>query len=187
MSGDGRTTQVRIGGEAGQGVILAGVILAQAAMNDRRQVAQSARYGAAMRGGDATVDVVVSDEPIDYPHVEAADFLVVMSQPTYESLVPKRGDGALVCYDPFFVTPKDGFAERQVPIEATETAIRKFGKATAANLVVLGFLVCASGVVSWASLVAAVEAEAPPKFRAANLEAIGLGRELAAKAGLEVR
>lgn len=185
MSG-GKTVQIRIGGEAGQGVILAGVILAQAAMNDHRQVAQSARYGAAMRGGDATVDVVISDEPIDYPHVEAADVLVVLSQPTYEALVPKRGAGALVCYDPFFVKPKEGFAERQIPIEATETAIRKFGKATAANQIVLGFLNAASGAVTWESLVAAVGDESP-RFRATNLEALELGRALAAAAGLEVR
>jgi 2-oxoglutarate ferredoxin oxidoreductase subunit gamma len=183
MSGGG-TVQVRLGGEAGQGVILAGVILAQAAMNDRRRVAQSARYGAAMRGGDATVDVVISDEPIDYPHVEAADYLVVMSQPTYESLVPKRGEGALVFYDPFFVAPREGAAERQIPIEATDTAIKRFGKATAANLVVLGFLAGATGVVSWASLVAAVEAETPPRSRSANLDALAIGRELAARAGL---
>ena len=186
MSGAGKTTQVRIGGEAGQGVILAGVVLAQAAMNDHRQVAQAARYGAAMRGGDATVDVVVSDEPIDYPHVEAADLLVVLSQPTYESLVPKRAAGALVFYDPFFVVPREGFAPRQIPIPATDTAIKKFGKVTAANLVVLGFLVGASAVVSWEALSAAVAVEAP-RFRAVNLEAIALGRELAVQAGLEVR
>jgi len=185
MSG-GKTLQIRIGGEAGQGVILAGVILAQAAMNDRRQVAQSARYGAAMRGGDATVDVVISDEPIDYPHVEAADHLVVMSQPTYEALVPKRAKDGVVYYDPFFVVPRDGLAERQIPIEATDTAIKKFGKATAANQIVLGFLNAASGAVTWESLIAAVEAESP-KFRATNLEALELGRGLAAKAGLEVR
>jgi 2-oxoglutarate ferredoxin oxidoreductase subunit gamma len=185
MSG-GKTMQIRIGGEAGQGVILAGVILAQAAMNDERQVAQSARYGAAMRGGDATVDVVISDEPIDYPHVEAADHLVVMSQPTYEALVPKRAEGGAVYYDPFFVVPRDGFAERQIPIDATEAAIKRFGKATAANQIVLGFLNAASGAVTWESLVAAIEAESP-KFRATNLEALELGRALAAKAGLEVR
>ena len=182
----GKTMQIRIAGEAGQGVILAGVILAQAAMNDARQVAQSARYGAAMRGGDATVDVVISDEPIDYPHVEAADHLVVMSQPTYEALVPKRAEGGSVYYDPFFVAPRDGFAERQIPIEATEAAIQRFGKATAANQIVLGFLNAASGAVSWESLVAAIEAESP-KFRATNLEALELGRALAVGAGLEVR
>jgi 2-oxoglutarate ferredoxin oxidoreductase subunit gamma len=187
MKGEGRTVQVRIGGEAGQGVILAGVILAQAAMNDRRQVAQSARYGAAMRGGDATVDVVISDLPIDYPHVEAADLLVVLSQPTYESLVPQRAPGALVLYDPFFVKPRDGFAERQYPIDATATAIARFGKATASNNVVLGFLVGATGVVSWPSLVAAVEGETPVRFRQANLDALAIGRELAARLGLEVR
>jgi 2-oxoglutarate ferredoxin oxidoreductase subunit gamma len=186
MSGKKETAQIRIGGEAGQGVILAGVILAQAAMRDARQVAQSARYGAAMRGGDATVDVVISDLPIDYPHVEAADHLVVMSQPTYESLVPKRAADGVVYYDPFFVKPRDGFAPVQHPIPATETAITQYGKATAANQIVLGFLNAVSGAVTWESLIAAVEAESP-KFRKVNLEALALGRELAAKAGLEVR
>jgi 2-oxoglutarate ferredoxin oxidoreductase subunit gamma len=185
MSGAG-TVQIRIGGEAGQGVILAGVILAQAATNDGRQVAQSARYGAAMRGGDATVDVVISDAPIDYPHVEAADHLVVMSQPTYESLVPKRAPGGAVYFDPFFVRPRDGFADRQLPIPATDAAIKRFGKATAANQVVLGFLCAATGAVSWDSLVAAVAAESP-RFRATNVEALEIGRALAAAAAPEGR
>lgn len=180
------TMQIRIGGEAGQGVILAGVILAQAAMRDGRQVAQSARYGAAMRGGDATVDIVIADGPIDYPHVEAADHLVVMSQPTYEALVPKRAEGGVVYYDPFFVKPREGFAPVQHAIPATEEAVRRFGKATAANQIVLGFLFAASKAVTWRSLVAAVEEEAP-RFRASNLEALELGRGLAAAAGLEVR
>ena len=186
MSGGSKTMQIRIGGEAGQGVILAGVILAQAAMRDERQVAQSARYGAAMRGGDATVDVVISDAPIDYPHVEAADHLVVMSQPTYESLVPKRAADGVVYYDPFFVKPRPEMAPVQHPVAATETALKRFGKATAANQIVLGFLFAVSKAVTWESLVAAVEAEAP-KFKASNLEALALGRELAAQAGLEVR
>ena len=185
MSATKQSVQIRIGGEAGQGVILAGVILAQAATNDHRQVAQSARYGAAMRGGDATVDVVIADAPIDYPHVEAADHLVVLSQPTYEALVPRRAPDGVVYYDPFFVTPRAGFAPVQHAIAATESAIKRFGKATAANQIVLGFLCAASRAVTWESLVAAVVAEAP-RFKEQNLEALRLGRELAAQAGLEV-
>jgi len=139
-----------------------------------------------MRGGDATVDVVISDDPIDYPHVEAADHLVVMSQPTYEGLVPKRAKEGIVYYDPFFVVPREGFAPIQHAIEATETAVKHFGKATAANQIVLGFLNAASAAVTWESLIAAIAAESP-KFRATNLEALELGRTLAIKAGLEVR
>lgn len=172
--------QIRIGGEAGQGVILTGVVLAQAAMTEERQVAQSARYGAAMRGGDATADVVIADAPIDYPHVETPDFLVVLSQPTYDRLATIQPAGTLVIYDPFFVTPGSIDGVRQVPIPATERAIAEFGKGTGANLIIAGALAELSGAVAAASLIAAVEQSLSPRFRESNLRALEIGRQLAA-------
>ena len=171
-------TQVRMGGEAGQGVILAGVLLAQAGMADDRQVAQSARYGAAVRGGEATADVVLSDEPIDYPHVEQPDILVVLSQPTYDKFVPLQKAGTTVVYDPFFVTAADHPELKQHALAATQRAIDLFGKGTSANLIILGFLSQLTEVVSKESLVSAVEKGVSPKFREANLKALEEGRAL---------
>lgn len=177
--------QIRIGGEAGQGVILTGMVLAQAAMGEQRQVAQSARYGAAMRGGDATADVVIAREPIDYPHVETPDYLVVLSQPTYDRLATAQPAGTLVIYDPFFVQPGAIAGVRQVPIAATERAIAAFGKGTAANLIIAGALAELSRAVSAASLVAAVEQSLSARFRETNLRALEIGRQLAAASAEE--
>jgi 2-oxoglutarate ferredoxin oxidoreductase subunit gamma len=175
------TFQVRFAGEAGQGVILAGVTLAEAAMKDRRRVAQSARYGAAVRGGEATADVVISDSAIDYPHVEAPDYLVALSQPTYDRFAPLQAEGTLIVHDPFFVRPAEQAGRRQLAVAATDEAIRRFGKGTSANLIILGFLCEATRVVSWESLVAAVGEGFAPRYRDPNLEALAMGRLAAAK------
>jgi 2-oxoglutarate ferredoxin oxidoreductase subunit gamma len=175
--------QVRIGGEAGQGVILAGFMLAQAAMGDGRKVAQSARYGAAVRGGEATADLVISDTPIDYPHVETPDILVVFSQQTYDRFAPPKTEDTQVFYDPFFVTPSKTAGGSFWKISATEKAIERFGKSTSSNLIVLGFIAHLTEVVSEESLIAAIEQNLPPKHRAAGLEALQMGKKAALEAG----
>ena len=176
--------QIRIGGEAGQGVIRAGVILAEAAAEDGRYVAQSARYGAAVRGGEATADVVIADGPIDFPHVERPDQFVALSQPIWKRLAPAQAAGTLVIYDPFFVRPEDPPAGiRLVRIPATERAIATFGKATASNLIVLGTLIELGGAVSRGSLEHAAAGSVSAKFREDNLRALAMGRELAAAGG----
>ncbi len=175
--------QVRIGGEAGQGVVLAGVVLAQAAMGDGRKVAQSARYGAAVRGGEATADLVISDTPIDYPHVETPDILVVFSQQTYDRFAPSGNEDTRVFYDPFFVTPSKTAGGSLWEISATEKAIERFGKSTSSNLIALGFIAKLTEVVSEKSLIAAIEQNLSPKHRAAGLEAIQLGKKAAVEAG----
>lgn len=174
--------QIRIGGEAGQGVILAGVMLAEVAAEDGREVAQSARYGAAVRGGDATADVVMADGPIDYPHVEAPDVLIALSQPTYNQYAPKQKAGTTLIYDPFFVDPSEQAGVRQLPIPATDAAIREFGKGTGANIVVLGALAALTEVVSRDSLEKVIGKNPKQRFRENNLKAVEIGARLAAEA-----
>ncbi len=174
--------QVRIGGEAGQGVILAGVMLAEVAAEDGREVAQSARYGAAVRGGDATADVVMADGPIDYPHVEEPDILITLSQPTYDQYAPKQKAGTVLLYDPFFVVPKKCEGVRQLAIPATDAAIREFGKGTGANIVILGALAALTGVVTTKSLQKVIGKNPKRRFRENNLGAIDIGAHLAGQA-----
>ncbi len=175
--------QVRIGGEAGQGVILGGVMLAFAAMEDGRKVAQSARYGAAVRGGEATADLVISDTPIDYPHVEIPDILLVLSQETYDRFAPSKNEDTRVFYDPFFVTPSKIAGGSLWEIPATEKAIERFGKSTSSNLIALGFIVSLTEIVSEKSLIAAIEKNLSPKYHTAGFEAIQIGKRAAAEVG----
>jgi 2-oxoglutarate ferredoxin oxidoreductase subunit gamma len=176
MTGRG-TSQVLIGGEAGQGVILQGIILADAAVAGGAWVAQTARYGAAMRGGEATAGVVISALPIDFPYVEQADYLVLLSQQTYAKYA--TGAGQLVVYDPFFVTPEAREGIDQVGIPATDTALKDLGGAQPANLIVVGALAALTGLVTTDNLIEAVDRNLSARFRATNIRALEIGAALA--------
>ena len=182
----GGSVEIRFGGEAGQGVILSGVMLAETAAEDGRMVAQSARYGAAVRGGEATANVVISDKLIEYPHVEEPDYLVVSSQQTYDKFAPAQAPSTLVIYDPFFVKPKELPGICQLSIAATDAAIKEFGKATGANMIVLSALATLTNVISQESLQAVIEKGPAKRFREANMKALELGRRMAAAAEEEL-
>lgn len=89
--------EVRFGGSGGQGVILMGVILAMAGARDHRYVVQTQSYGPEARGGYSRSDVIISDAPIDYPELEQADLLVVLSQAAADEYMGVlRPDGVLM-------------------------------------------------------------------------------------------
>ncbi|MDP6038181.1 MAG: 2-oxoacid:acceptor oxidoreductase family protein, partial [Candidatus Latescibacteria bacterium] len=73
-------TEIRIAGFGGQGVVLAGVLLGQAALNDGRYAVQNQSYGAEARGGAARSEIIISDEPVIYPEVVNPTAMAVMSQ-----------------------------------------------------------------------------------------------------------
>ena len=173
------TQQVLIAGEAGQGVILQGVLLAEAAVARGAWVAQSARYGAAMRGGEATADVVICSRPIDFPHADHPDYLITISQATYQRFALESTSAKVVIYDPFFVTPAEKPGLEQLGIPATDTALKRFGNVQPANLIVLSALAEVSGLVSLEDLIQAVDRQLAVRFRDANLQALALGREMA--------
>ena len=72
--------QIVLSGTGGQGLILAGIILAEAAVLDGKQAIQTQSYGPEARGGASKAEVIISDEAIDYPKVLDADVLLAMSQ-----------------------------------------------------------------------------------------------------------
>ncbi|HNT05937.1 MAG TPA: 2-oxoacid:acceptor oxidoreductase family protein, partial [Anaerolineae bacterium] len=90
--------EVELAGEGGQGVVLAAIILADAAATyDGRFVAQSASYGPEARGGLTRSEVVISDQEIDYPKVVRPDLLVAMNQDACDKYASRlKPDGVLV-------------------------------------------------------------------------------------------
>ncbi len=82
-------TQVLMAGFGGQGMLLAGKILAHAAMEDGMQVSWLPSYGPEMRGGTANVTVCISPDPIASPLVTTPQSLLVMNLPSLEKFAPK--------------------------------------------------------------------------------------------------
>jgi 2-oxoglutarate ferredoxin oxidoreductase subunit gamma len=94
--GGGVRYEVRLAGEGGQGLILAGVILAEAAAaTEGTYVAQTQSYGPEARGGASRSEVVISDHEIDYPRVVEADLLLAMSQEAYDRFGAELKQGLL--------------------------------------------------------------------------------------------
>jgi len=85
--------EFRLSGSGGQGLLLAGIVLAEAAIQDGKNAVQTQSYGPEARGGSSKAEVVISDGDIDYPKATAPDFLLALTTDAYRSygLSMKKG------------------------------------------------------------------------------------------------
>ena len=77
-----------LSGSGGQGMVLAGLILAEGAVMAGKNAVQTQTYGPEARGGASKAEVIISDGEIDYPKVVKPDFLLAMSQDAYSKYAP---------------------------------------------------------------------------------------------------
>lgn len=171
---------VVMAGFGGQGLLLAGKILAHAALAAGREVSWLPSYGPEMRGGTANVTVCIARRPIGSPLAGRPDALVAMNRPSLEKFLPRVRPGGVVVVD---VSMVPGAAARDdcvfVPVDARDLAQRS-GAPRAANLVVLGAFVGATGVVALADVERAVADEftgEKARFVPGNLSALRAGAE----------
>ena len=80
--------EVKLAGAGGQGLITAGVLLAEAALLDGKRVVQAQSYGPEARLGSSSSDVIISDEEmIFYPKVQHPDIIILHSSSTFSTHV----------------------------------------------------------------------------------------------------
>ena len=171
----GEQRQVRISGFGGQGVVLAGTILGHAATKDGKWVAGASSYGAQARGGSARTDIVISDEPIVYPHVIEADVLVTMAQTAYNKYIEELAEGAVIIYDDEMVAPRPLEKAVQIGVPATSQAIKELNQKQSANIVILGASAAITGMVTKEALIAAIAENVSSRFKDLNVKALELG------------
>lgn len=166
--------EIRLAGTGGQGLILAGLILAEAAVvYDNKNACQTQSYGPEARGGASKSEVVIDDEEIDYPKVIAADVLLAMSQEACDKYFHDLKRDGLLIVDSVYVERVPTSRALQVPI--TEIAERTTGRAITANMVGLGILAGLTGVVSREALEATITERAPRGTAEINLAALAAG------------
>lgn len=166
--------EIRLAGEGGQGLILAGVILAEAAaVYDGKNAVQTQSYGPEARGGASKAEVVISDGVIDYPKVIAADLLLCMSQEACNKYVYGMKKDGILIVDSVHVDRVPTSRAYAIPI--TQIAEEATGRRITANIVALGLIVGLTGVVSRKAIEAAVRARAPKGTEAINLKALQAG------------
>ncbi len=183
--------EFRLSGSGGQGLLLAGIVLAEAAILDDKNAVQTQSYGPEARGGASKAEVVVSDEDIDYPKALDPDYLLALNAESYRAYGPSMGAAGgrgLIVLDSS-VPQAPSIAARTVSVPIIETARDRLGKKVVANIVALGVLGGISGAASRASLEAAVRGRVPKGTEELNLAALRAGFELSeiASAQREVR
>jgi len=174
--------ELRFSGFGGQGIILSAVIVARAAaLYDGKYAVQTQVYGPEARGGASMSAAIIDDEPILYPKVRNPDIYVIMSQEGFLRYGKDAPAGATMILDTDMVQGRPSCAWYGIP--ATSQAKTVFGKVIVANIIMIGALVGATGVVGDQAIEKAVLESVPRGTEDLNLRALRKGKELAEKGG----
>lgn len=171
--------EVRLSGAGGQGLVLGGVILAEAvALFEGKNAVQTQSYGPEARGGASKSEVIISSGEIDYPKATEIDLLLSLTQEACDRYsVDLKSDGILIA-DARMVKelPEGNYRVYNLPI--IDTAKEKVGKVFVANIVALGAIAHLLEAVSFDSVEKAVLKRVPKGTEDLNKRALKLGYDL---------
>ena len=171
---------IRLSGSGGQGIILMGIILAEAiGIYDGRYVAQTQSYGPEARGGSSKAEVVVSDSEIDYPKAMKLDLLVAMTQRSCDDYYMDLKQGGILIVDSTLVRQVPVPKAYQIPF--TRIARERLNREMTANIIGLGAITKLTRIVSPKAIEAAVLARVPKGTEKLNRDALKAGMAAAGK------
>ncbi len=133
-----KQTEIRLTGSGGQGLILAGIILAESAILKGDNAVQSQSYGPEARGGASKAEVIISTEEIDFPKVRKADIMLSLTQVALNKYADTIKEDAILVVDSELEIPSNLKAGKIVSIPILNTASEVVGKRMVANIVALG-------------------------------------------------
>ena len=169
--------RIIIAGSGGQGVMLLGKVIAEAAMLQGYQVIYLPAYGPEVRGGTSHCMVTIADQEIGSPYVTTADSLIILNKPSLERFKTKvKSDGLLILNAS--LAKIDALAKvevRQFPF--SDLAI-KLGNIKVANMVALGSYLAVKKLIKIKNILAVFKLMAP----AGNLKILEIN-QLALKEG----
>lgn len=173
--------EIRISGSGGQGVVLAGIILAEAGVFDDKYVIQVQDYGGAMRGGAVRSEVLIADEEgeLEYPGVLNADILVAMTQEAADRWTASVKKDGIVVFDSTNVAKPPKSVARTYEVPLTRIAQEKLGRKLGANIIALGIICALTEAVSMDALTRALVKRVPKGTQEFNKKALQAGFELA--------
>lgn len=169
--------ELRLSGSGGQGLITAGIILAEAAMRDGLEAVQTQSYGPEARGGAAKGEVILSDREVDYPKVTSPDIVLAMTPIACDKYGCNIKPGARLVVDEDLV-PNAPDAKHVFKFPITKVAKDVTGKTLSANIVALGVINELFKLVSPEKLEEAVRMRVPKASVVDNIKALNEGIRL---------
>jgi 2-oxoglutarate ferredoxin oxidoreductase subunit gamma len=173
--------EIRLSGSGGQGLVLAGVILAEAmGVYEGKNVTQTQSYGPEARGGASRSDIVISDGEIYYPKTMELDLLLCLTQESCDEYFEYLNDDGILIVDSDRVRQLP--TQRAYSLPFINTAREKVGTPVVANVVSLAAVAAISGICAKESIEKAVLDRAPRGTEEKNKTACDLGYEMGMEA-----
>ncbi len=180
--------EAKFAGFGGQGIMIAGKLLAEAGLEEGKNVIWIPSYGPEMRGGTAYCTVVIADHPIGSPIVNNPIHLIAMNRPSLEKFAPMVRKGGKILINSSLIpitSQRDDIEEYLIPCNQIANEI---GNIKGPNMVALGAYVAASGIVSLDTTEAIIRREfaKKPQFIEMNIEAMRQGAKVVDKQKVEI-
>lgn len=182
----GKRWEATLAGSGGQGLITAGIILAEAAVLAGLNAVQTQSYGPESRGGATRAEVVIADGEIDYPKVTNPDALLVLTSEAYRRYGRRLKEGGLLIADQDLVGEVPAGPYRIVRVPITRIAREELGREIVANVVALGVLAALTNAVPMEALEQAVSGRVPRGTEELNLRALRCGEAAGLKEAYDV-
>ncbi len=173
-----------IAGFGGQGVLLAGRVLAYAGMIEGMHVTWFPSYGIEMRGGTSNCTVVISSEEVASPIVKNPSAIIVLNKASLIKFGPLLKSGGLAVINSSLVKePFERSDVKAVYVPANEIA-EELGDSRVVNMIALGTFVKSTGIIKMENLLNALKDILPAKRQSLlelNYEAIKRGASVVEK------
>ncbi|MCL2064289.1 MAG: 2-oxoacid:acceptor oxidoreductase family protein [Candidatus Cloacimonetes bacterium] len=174
--------EFRLSGSGGQGLIVAGIILAKAASNEGYKVTQTQSFGPEARGGSSRTDVVISNNEIYFPEAQSFDYLIALTQEACDKYLFDLKEDGLLLIDSNYVKNLSMTVNNIVEVDFSDITIEKLGTALPMNIVTLSCIVKLSNLISEKALERAIKEIMKPSIHEINIKAMKLGFELSEQA-----
>lgn len=172
-------TEIRLSGSGGQGLILAGVILAEGAILSNLNAVQSQSYGPEARGGASKAEVILSDKSINFPKIMDSDILISLTQKSFDEYSKHIKENSIVIVDSSIDVHGINAKVCKAPIIKTAEEVLK--KPMTANIITLGVLSSVIQDVDKEHLKKAISKRVPKGTEELNMEAFEQGTKLIAE------
>mgnify|MGYP001147611649 CR=1 FL=1 len=173
-----KKAELRFTGSGGQGVIMATIILAEAAYADKLQAVQSQSYGPEARGGLCKAECIIDEKPIAYTKVVRPNLLLSLTQASLDKYVGTLQEHAIVVVDSGITVPEEVKAHHQgISLPILNSAVEVIKNPMAANIISVGAVNEIMKIASEASLEEAVINHIPKGTEEKNIKALHLGEK----------
>lgn len=171
--------EIRLSGSGGQGLILAGIILAEGAILSDLNAVQTQSYGPEARGGASKAEVIISNEEINFPKARESDILLSLTQKSFDKYSDDIKENSIVIIDST-VSEKniDLKNSKLIKVPIIESSKEKLGKSMVANIVALGVISELIAEVDSEKLKKAILDRVPKGTEELNNKAFELGKNL---------